>query len=234
MAFKDFFIINNEGEKKTTNQNISSDLPKTEQTKFPKTEEKSSFPTSTFQSQPTFNPQSSGPVPDEFIAKATEIYQNGFDSLNQPSYDFYEFYQAINSINGDGPQVYQMAFTMAKTLDKNVNKDLLIQQSQFYIDQINKQYNEFVGKGNSKKNELINQKTNENQALVNELDLLKQQLETIKIQIQDRESKLQLIGSKYEPKITELDNRLAANDVAKNNLIKKIEQVVEGIKLNIK
>jgi hypothetical protein len=31
----------------------------------------------------------------EHLEKAIELYQSGFDNLNQPGFDFYEYYQLV-------------------------------------------------------------------------------------------------------------------------------------------
>jgi hypothetical protein len=58
-------------------------------------------------------------------------------------------------------------------MDKLVTKVSLISQSDFYISEITKQYDGFVSKGNLKKEELEQQKTNENQSLVSELNTMR-------------------------------------------------------------
>lgn len=182
----------------------------------------------------TPSPINSNQVSEEHLSKAMEIYQNGFDSLNQPGIDFYEYYQSVTNGGVQNPQVYTMAFSMCSSMDKTITKEKLVQQADYYMSEITKQYNEFITKGNLKKDELVGQKSSENQALLGELDMLKQQQEAILIQIKDRETKLSAIGSKYEPKISEIDSKLAANDLAKNKVIQSIEQVKQGIINNLK
>lgn len=204
--------------------------------KFPTSETTSTpsftFPQATQQAAPIFTPNVG--VTQEHLEKTLELYQQGFDSLNQPGYDFYEYYQAVVSAGIDNPQIYQMAFTMASAMDKTISKDKLIQQSDFYITEITKVHTNYVEKGNTKKEELIQQKTHENQSLVGELDLMKQQLEALKTQIADREHKLQAIDGKYGPKLQEIEGKLAANDLAKEKVVKSIEQVKNGIIINLK
>jgi methyl-accepting chemotaxis protein len=127
-----------------------------------------------------------------------------------------------------------MAFTMANTMDKLVTKVSLISQSDFYISEITKQYDGFVSKGNLKKEELEQQKTNENQSLVSELNTMREQLEAIKVQINDREKKLSAIGSKYDPLLNDVNSKLSANTQAKNLITQSIEQVKQGINNNLK
>ncbi len=234
MAFKDLFIKSDETDKpKETKKEVS-------QTKFPKVETQETNQSTGFgfgfgkSDTPTFTPVGKGEYSQEHLDKALEVYRNGFDSLNQAGYDFYEFYQAITEAGADNAMAYTMAFKMAKTMDKSISKETLLQQSEFYTSEIVKSYNSFISGGNAKKEELLNQKNHENESLANELDLMKQQMEQLKVQIQDRETKLKAIDGKFAPKLSEIDSKLAANDVAKNTVISSIEQVKQGIINNLK
>lgn len=235
MGLIDLFI---NSEENTTDKPKNAEMPQS-QPKFPSaepTEQKSSSIFnfgfgSTPASAPTFTPSTS--VNPEHFAKALEIYENGFDSLNQPGYDFYEYFKAV-AIGSDNPQIYTMAFVMGNAMDKTITKEKLLQQSDFYLSEINKVYNDYVAKGNGKKNDLMNQKNNENQALVSELDMMNQQMEALRIQIQDRQNKLSAIDSKYGPMISDVDSKLMANESAKSQIVQKIEQVKNGIINNLK
>lgn len=228
MGWKELFIADEEN----SNDKPTQEKPvENTQTKFP-TNTNNTFPTYTAPTTPVqFN---SSQVPQEYLAKAIEVYKSGFDSLNQNGYDFYEFYQAITQGGVNNPQIYPMAFTMANAMDKSVTKDKLIQTADFYLSEINKVYNDYVAKGNGKKQDLITQKNNENQALVTELSMMEQQLEALKTQIQDRQNKLNAIGGKYEPMISDVDNKIVANETAKNQIVQSIEQVKSGIINNLK
>lgn len=181
---------------------------------------------------PTFTPTSN--LNPDHLNKAVQLYENGFDSLNQSGYDFYEFFKAVIQAGADNPQIYSMAFAMGSAMEKTITKEKLVQQSEFYLTEINKVYNDYVNKGNSRKQELIGQKNSENQALLNELDLMNQQLEALKTQIQDRQNKLNAIDSKYGPMLSDVESKLMANETAKNQIVQKIEQVKNGIINNIK
>jgi len=229
MGLKDLFIVSDE----------SSDNKPVKQstTKFPTSEPKTEAPSSSsfgsfgFGSTPT--PTSTN-VSNEALSKALLIYENGFDSLNQPGYDFYEFYKAVMAGGVDNPAIYGMAFGMGTAMDKTITKEKLLQQSDFYLNEITKVYNEYVSKGNTKRQEVINQKNHENESLIGELNLMKQQLEQLQIQIADRENKLSVIDSKYGPILSEVENKIAANDMAKEKIVGSIEQVKNGIINNLK
>lgn len=238
MGLKDLFIVSDENANEPK-QEAATPTPST--TKFPTstpTSEESGGIFSVFgfgkSDEPTPQPTMSTSVSNEHLQATLELYQRGFDSLNQPGYDFYEFYQAIMQAGVNNPQVYPMALTMASAMDKSISKDKLVQQSEFYIAEINKVYNDYNSKGLAKKQDLMAQKQHENESLVNELSLLRQQLEAIKTQIADKENKLSVIDVKYAPMISEVDSKIGANEMAKNQIVQSIEQVKSGIINNIK
>jgi hypothetical protein len=189
--------------------------------------------TPSFSITPTM-PINTGGVPQEYIDNALSIYQQGFDSLNQPGFDFYEFQQLVINGGVTNPQVYSMAFSMSNGMDKTVTKERLVQGADYYINEIINQYNGFVSQGNSKKQSIEVEKSNENQSLLNDMETIKQQMDSLKIQLEDRQRKLNEIGVKYDPQIIEIDNKLAANNIAKDRIISSIEQVKQGIINNLK
>ena len=242
MKFKDLFIVSDE----TTNE-----TPQVE-TVQPTTAATTKFPTSTPPVEEsggllsvfgfgksehevaTPSPMPTASVSNEHMEKALELYQKGFDSLNQPGYDFYEFYQAVMQAGPTNPQIYTMAFTIASAMDKTISKDRLVQQSDYYLTEIGKVYNDYVAKGTSKREDLLAQKKHENESLVGELSLLRQQLEAITTQIADRENKLSVIDVKYAPMVGDVESKISANEIAKNKVVQSIEQVKQGIINNLK
>lgn len=171
----------------------------------------------------------------EHINQFVEMYTRGFDGLNQPSYDFYEFYKAIVDSGGiDNPQMYVMAMAMGTSMDKGNTKARLLSQADFYVNEINKVYNQYVATGNSKRQDLITQKASEAQSLESELTNLRGQLEAIENQIKSKEGNLSTIDGKYTPLIGELDSKLKANDFAKDTIVASIQKVKSGITNNLK
>ena len=162
MGLKDLFIVSDENANEQPKQEVVK--PTTSATKFP-TSETTEEPSSIFSAfgfgkteTPTPAPSMPTQVSNEHLEKAFELYQKGFDSLNQPGYDFYEFYQAVMQAGPTNPQIYAMALTMASAMDKSITKDKLVQQSEFYLAEINKVYQDYNSKGLSKKQDLTSQK----------------------------------------------------------------------------
>ena len=243
--FKDLFIVDeNAANKPTATEPVKKE---TTLSKFPTAAptnsapaESFSFPkveTQSFTPEPTpsvsFAPISSQ-VPNEYIEKALDVYEKGFESLNQPGFDFYEFFQSVALGGSNNPQVYVMAFQMAYGMDKSITKDKLVQQADFYLTEIDKVYQEYVGKGNGKKQELLTLKDNENKNLVSELDSMKQQLAALQIQIEDRQRKLGEIDTKYGPQLSKIENKISANNIANQKIVESIQHVKTGIISNLK
>jgi hypothetical protein len=182
---------------------------------------------------PSFTPVND--ISNDHLTTLTEKYNTSFEGLNQEGYDFFEFFQAIISSNSvDNPQMYGMAITMAKSMDKSVTKDKLVSSSDYYINGLNNIYNTIVETGNNKKQNLINQKESETHNLTVDLAELKSQLDRITNEINSKQSQLNSIGTKYQPDINEIDSKMRANDYAKNIILTNIQKVKSGIVNNIK
>lgn len=230
MGFKSLFIAEDKTDNKPEVKKESAKFPTEQNTPSFNSDSGLTFPSSVPTQQSSFTA-----TDNIHLDKFAEMYENGFNSLNKDGYDFYEFYQAIMNSGGvDNPQMYVMAMSMGSSMDKSVTKTTLLSQADFYLNEINKVYNDFVNKGNTKRQELMSQKQSENQSLSSDVANLKSQLEAITNQIRAKESQLSSIDNKYQPLISEIEGKLAANDTAKNNIVSNITRVKNGINSNIK
>ena len=131
-----------------------------------------SFPTGN--TTPLINPSteaiSAKVVNDPVLGEVLQVYEKGLDSINMPGYDFYEFYQAISSTGVAGEQTYNMAYQMARSLDKTITTQKLLQDAEFYISKINEVHGQYVNQGQQKLNTLQDQKNNEKNKLTSEID----------------------------------------------------------------
>lgn len=160
------------------------------------------------------------------------MYQAGFDSLNKPGYDFYEFFKAIKAVGSNDPSLYKMALTMATSVDSSVSKSTLLEQADYYIQEIEKVHKEYQLQGAAKKEQILgNQKTEKN-ALTAEISSLEKQLLEIQHQISTKKNQLQTIdGTSAE--VLEIDQKINANNIAKSKILETISNVVDGIKINL-
>lgn len=236
MGLLDSFII----PKEERGKNGKTDFPKTNSkptTKFPTKEikfEDNVFPVTDKQINLSSPTPSNGQVSEEHVVKFREMYKNGFDSLNQDGFDFYDFYQSVIHGGIDNPQTYTMAMAMGSAMDKTITKDILLTQADFYMTEISKVHAKQSSSGGSKRQDTINQREQENSSLAHEIQNLKLQAEEIQRKIKTKETELTLVNGKYQPIISDIDSKLMANDLAKNEIITTIEKVKQGINKNLK
>lgn len=230
MSWKDLFIINNETEEKKETASVDSN----QAMKFPSATDSVTIAPSGVGSPSAGVPLESNPSCQPHMEKILQMYETGFEGLNMEGYDFFEFYKAILSAGADNPAVYPMAFTMAQTMDKKITKDSLTSQSDFYVQEISKVHTKYVENGTSKKNELLNRKEEERQQLNTEVQNLKMQIEALTNQMNNAQNNLTQIDNKYANDLLEVDCKLMANDLAKNNLLASINKVKQGLINNVK
>ena len=224
--WKGLFIKSNEAEE----ENIA---PK-EQLSFPVSRESGS--TEKFEATPV-----TMPISNPAINEVMKVYESGLDSINMPGYDFYEFYMAISSTGAAGEQTYNMAFLMAKSMDKTISSQKLINDADFYISKINEVYNDYVAQGQQKLNSLQEQKNMERSKLSGDIEhsnarlvQLKAELKHLEAQLNQQKNDLNKIDQSIYPKEKAIREKLLANDMAKKNSIDKLSMIKEGIQRFIK
>jgi hypothetical protein len=164
--------------------------------------------------------------------KIMSLYDQGFDGLNLDGYDFYEFFKGIIS-NADNPQMYGMALTMAKGIDSNVSKEKLLEQSQYYINEINKVHTQYSLNGSQKNEEQLKLKAAEESTLTLALTNIDNEIARLTAEKASKESALKTIDTKYADEIEEIQCKIMANDMAKDRIVGSIMKVVNGIKNNL-
>ena len=180
-------------------------------------------------------------VSNPAINEVMKVYENGLESINMPGYDFYEFYMAIISTGAAGEQTYNMAFQMAKSMDKTITVQKLVNDAEFYISKINEVYNDYVSQGQQKLNSLQEQKNMERNKLSAEIEQssariqqLKAELKQLETQLNQQKNDLNKIDQSIYPKEKAIREKLLANDMAKKNSIDKLSMIKEGLQRFIK
>jgi len=224
--WKGLFIKSNEGEQ----ENIAP-------------REELSFPVSSTNVDGFVQPSAipSSPVSNPAINEVMKVYENGLESINMPGYDFYEFYMAIISTGAAGEQTYNMAFQMAKSMDRTITVQKLVNDADFYISKINEVYSDYVSQGQQKLNSLQEQKSQEKNKLSAEIEncnsriaQLKAELKQVEAQLNQQKNDLNKIDQSIYPKEKAIREKLLANDMAKKNSIDKLSTIKEGLQRFIK
>lgn len=211
----------------------------------PKSTEQYTFPvnnsTSTSPTAPSFPVGGSSSIEQSAVNEVLTVYEKGIDSINMPGYDFYEFYKAIGSISNAGEQAYNMAYQMAKSMDNTISPQKLIADAEFYISKINEVHSQYTTQGQQKINALQAKKNEEKNQLMNEIEQgtqqiaqLRNQLQAIESDVNQKRSTLTTIEGNYLPQESAIKQKLLANDNAKQISTMKLIAVKEGIQKNIK
>lgn len=198
------------------------------------TEKTTSFPSET-NSNTKFPEQTSMPtsIDNSVLGSVIEMYEAGFESLNKPGYDFYEFFKAIKAVGSNDSSVYKMAYTMASSVDSNVTKASLLEQSDFYIKEIDKVHQQYQSKGSSKKTQILSGLKTKKKTLTTEVSQLEKQILQLQTQISNKKNELLSIDSNLVTDVAEIEQKIVANDLAKTKILDTIGAVVQGIKNNL-
>lgn len=164
------------------------------------------------------------------------VYEKGIDSINMPGYDFYEFYKAISAVGNAGTETYSMAFQMAKSMDSSISSQKLVTDAEFYISKINEVHSQYTTQGQQKINEIDSRRNEEKNKLMSEIEqgtsqinLLKNQLQALESEINQKRITLTGVDAKYSPQEASIREKLLANDNAKQISVSKLMSVKEGI-----
>ncbi len=220
--WKGLFVNNEEN---NSNEKIEKASSKQEpvSTSFPQSKPISTFPSDI--PKVTAN----GTVLNSII----EMYESGFDSLNQPGYDFYEFFKAIKAVGSNDANVYKMALSMAQSVDSKVSKTTLLTQAGFYITEIDKVHKHYQEKGNAKKNDVQQQVKTNKENLSTEISNLEKQILEIQTKASNLKNELQNLDSSLLSEVSDIDQKISANDMAKTKILDTIQSVIDGIKNNL-
>jgi hypothetical protein len=200
---------------------------------FPKSEEQTP-PASDDTRFPTDSSMNSMPAShvtlnNAFIDEIVEVYEKGIDSLNQEGFDFFELYRSVTAVGVSNPQSYQMAFTMGKTLRKDLTKEFLLEKSKYYIAEIQKVHASYDAIGNTRKNDLDISLTRDKVNLTKAISDLETQIKDLQEQLEAKKAELNKIGTGSMEIYAEIQQKIEANNFAKAKIIDSINLVVSGI-----
>ena len=191
----------------------------------------------------SMNPGITTPPPaiDPGVQEVLNVYESGLDSINMPGYDFYEFYKAITSIGQVNESTYQLAYQMAKSLDKTITTQKLMTDAEFYISKINEVHGQYVSQGNQKLNALQEKKNTDKDKLQKEIDAgaaritqLRAELQQLEADINQKRGALAKTDESFYPQEKAIREKLLANDMARKVSIDKLNLIKEGILKYIK
>lgn len=164
-----------------------------------------------------------------FINEILDVYNKGFETLNNDGFDFFEMYKSVMAVGASNPQSYQMAFTMGKTLKTDLSKEFLIEKSKYYISEIEKVYSKYDATGNSKNKDLNNAITTQKYDLNKNIADLDAQIAKLQSDLEIKKTALSKIDNENQQMFAEIQQKIEANNIAKQKILESINTVVTGI-----
>ena len=201
-------------------------LPKDEakiQTSFIPTDNK--FPETNTITNSVPNSNSNNP----FLNEILEVYNKGFEGLNNEGFDFFEMYKSVMAVGPTNPQSYQMAFTMGKTIKSDLSKEFLLEKSKFYISEIEKVYAKYDATGNSKNKDLSDTISTQKNNLIKHISDLETQIAKLQSELETKKAELARIDFDNKEMFTQIQLKIEANNLAKHKILESINTVVTGI-----
>jgi hypothetical protein len=200
-----------------------NDKPKNEATTTPSFPQANKFP------EVELNSNVSNNSNNPFLGEVLDVYQKGFEGLNQEGFDFFELYKSVNAVGVTNPQSYQMAFTMGKTINSGLTKEFLLDKGKFYLSEIEKVYEKYNITGNSKKSDLNHKITQEKKNLSNSISDLENQIAKLQKELESKKIELNKIDNENATQFSELQLKIEANNIAKQKIQDSINLVITGI-----
>jgi hypothetical protein len=226
MALENFnwksIFINDENASNSNQENVTTTKPT--ETKFPTNSNETKFPETSFNSNNS-GTSSSNP----FLNEILEVYNKGFEGLNNEGFDFFEMYKSVMAVGPTNPQSYQMAFTMGKTIKSDLSKAYLLEKSKYYISEIEKVYAKYDATGNSKNKDLSDTITTQKNNLTKNIADLEAQIAKLHIELESKKAELARIDFDNKEMFTQIQLKIEANNLAKHKILESINTVVTGI-----
>ena len=164
-----------------------------------------------------------------FLGEIIEVYQKGFESLNQEGFDFFELFKSVNAVGASNSQSYQMAFTMGKTINPNLTKEFLLDKGKYYLTEIDKVFEKYNAVGNSKKSDLNSKITHDKQSLSKSITDLETQIAQLQNELEAKKNELNKIDHENAAQFSEIHLKIEANNLAKQKIQDAINLVLSGI-----
>jgi hypothetical protein len=207
-------------------KNVSKQTSSTHEIKTNSVEKATKFP-----SQVSLSTSSEGntALSNPYINEILEVYQKGFDSLNQDNFDFFELYKSVLAVGINNPQSYQMSYMMGKSIKPDLTKEFLLDKAKFYITEIEKVHTKYDSTGNAKKRELVDQQNRENANLTKSISDLEIKIVELQRELEAKKLELNKLDANYAQPIQETQLKIEANNISKGTIIDSIQNVINGI-----
>ncbi len=173
--------------------------------------------------------------PDSKIMnKVLATYSKGFEALNIPGFDLFEFYDGIKAAGATDQSGYKMAFAFACSSNPSLTVDYLLQTGEQYITQINQKKDEFKKNGKAKKTQLLTQQKQEQKTLTDDIAKFDKQIAKLEKERDQKRLNLNNIDQKYLTQLNEVSMTIAASDTVSGTITSELRTTLNRINQHLK
>jgi hypothetical protein len=156
------------------------------------------------------------------------VYQL-LENMNKPGVDFFEVWNAAVEMGGPTSANIKSAFTSLKFADKSLTKTKLQETAAAYMTGLKTVIESESHKRMEEKARLEKEMEQVKSSLVAEINTIEQQLATLQERLAAKKSERDTIQDKYEPKITEIHQKISAGKQSVNSVMAEMQHVLDII-----
>ncbi len=146
------------------------------------------------------------------------------ESINQPGVDFMEVWNAAEESGGIA-QV-KSVFTALKYADKSLTKEKVLSTGRYYINALQEALAQDLQKKSAQRGQLENEKAAERKSLSDAVADLQGHIEKLRAALAEKQAALAGVDARYEPKLRELETRMASGREAIEELLQEMNTVL--------
>ncbi|MCZ4245789.1 hypothetical protein [Pedobacter punctiformis] len=155
------------------------------------------------------------------------------EKMNEPGLDFFEVWNAAAEMGSIDATTIKAAFTSLKYVEKSLNKEKLLTSGRNYAAGLKKVIDQESSQKQQQKQNIENSLIEEKDSLVNEIKSIEQNITDLKAKLLIKEQDLKSINAKYDPQLTDIDQKIALGNAAVSEVIADIEKTLNIIETNI-
>ena len=165
-------------------------------------------------------------------------FQKLIEEKNQPGFDFFEFSSMVLGVSqSPSSDHFKIAFQGAKVMNASVSKEQLLNSATFYKQTLETAYADTIRKGEEKRKTVAQQQVAQQQNLSKEVGGIDQQIADFQRKIADlqalkeqKTAELNSLSANFTPQLVEVETKLNATTIAKDQVMSRLSLVEEGIK----
>jgi vacuolar-type H+-ATPase subunit I/STV1 len=157
------------------------------------------------------------------------------ESINKPGIDFLELWNAAEAMGGVNETNVANAFVALKIASGNtLTKSVIINTGESYCVELKNALDSDVNEKVKTKNKIAEQKNANRNSLSNEITELNNKIVELQNNLKEKNQKLQNIDADFDPKLKEIDEKIASGKIAVETVISEMKNVLTIANKNIK